>query len=163
MPNMQPLRACMRRPATGGSRCQTRKPVSGGSSSATKDTGATSMACFTAWGERLRCAREKMAEYRRVINEARRRRRTWSAPRWRNEVEWVKRSQDWGIMSHGGARRRKSEAEASDGPTSKPAIGGGGEESHKEVRKPVGDGNALDAGDAGHVGRWRRGERGGSV
>ena len=30
------------RPATGGSRCQTRKPVSGGSSSATKDTGATS-------------------------------------------------------------------------------------------------------------------------
>ena len=38
-------------------------------------------------------------------------------------------------MSHGGARRRKSETEASDGPTSKPATGGGGGESHKEVRR----------------------------
>ena len=49
-----------------------------------------------------------------------------------------------------GGTRRGSETQASDGPTSKPATGGGGEESHKEVRKPVGDGNALDAGDAGH-------------
>ena len=42
--------------------------------------------------------------------------------------------------------RRGSETQASDGPASKPAIGGGGGESHKEVRKPVGDGSALDAG-----------------
>ena len=49
-------RACMRRPATGGSRCQARKPVSGGSSSATKDTGATSRTSLYAFGVRLRCA-----------------------------------------------------------------------------------------------------------
>ena len=54
------------------------------------------------------------------------------------------------VVSEKASKKAGSEMQASDGPTSKPAIGGGGEESHIEVRKPVGDGNALDAGDAGH-------------
>ena len=130
--------ARMRRPATGGSRCQTIKPHVGGSSSATKDTSATSRTSFFAFGVRLRCATEKSAEYQRVLKEARGKKLIWSAREWRKAVERVKQNSDWGITSHGGDRK-------SDGPTSKPAIGSWG---HEEVRKPVG--NALDAGDVGH-------------
>ena len=103
---------CMRRPATGVSRCQTRKPVSGGSSSATKDTGATSRTVTSvyAFGLRLRC--------RRAIKEARSRRRTWSDPQWRTEVDRVKLRQDWGISSHGGAWRGRADTDLYGGLTS---------------------------------------------
>ena len=147
--------ARMRRPATGGSRCQTIKPRAGGSSSATKyqllrpkdqlrheGPSATSRTSFYAFGVRLRCATEKRAEYQRVLKEARGRKLIWSAREWRKAVERVKQNSDWGITSHGGDRKG-SVTQASDGPTSKPTIGSWGHEEVRDVGHGVENAYAL--------------------
>ena len=118
-------------PATGGVRgvrCRTKKPAPGGSppaSGGAKSEDAVGRASFWMFGCRMRSAPEMKAEYRRLLTEARGTKHTWSDAQWRNAVDTVKRSRDWGIQAHGGSRRTYGGpiTPASGGTPSKPAIG----------------------------------------